>query len=338
MATLAVTNPTLLDLAKRQDPDGTIAEIVEILNQTNEILDDMSWVEGNLETGTRTTVRTGLPAPTWRKLYGGVLPSKSTTAQVTESCGMLEYYSEVDKALADLNGNTQAFRLSEDVAAMEGFNQAVATALIFGNEGSAPETFTGLAPRFNDPAAVNGENIINGGAAGGQTDVTSIWLVVWSPQTVHGLIPKGSKAGLQVRDLGEVTVENAPGGPTGGRYQAYRTHMRWDVGVSVRDWRYVVRIANIDKSTLTKNAATGADLIDLMVQAIEMIPMIDRGRAVFYTSRSIRSMLRRQISNKTINATISLDNIAGRKVVTFDGIPVRRLDVLAADETPLTFA
>lgn len=338
MATLAVTNPTLLDLAKRQDPDGTIADVVEILNQTNEILDDITFMEGNLETGHRTTVRTGLPAPTWRKLYGGVVPAKSTTAQVTESCGMLEYYSEVDKALADLNGNTNAFRLSEDVAAMEGFNQTVATALFFGNEGSAPETITGLAPRFGDPSAVNGENILNGGAAGGQTDVTSIWLVGWSPQTVTGLIPKGSKAGLQVRDLGEVTVENAPGGPTGGRYQAYRTHMRWDVGLLVRDWRYVIRIANIDKSTLTKNAASGADLIDLMVQAIELAPSNGNIRWAFYTSRTIRSFLRRQISNKTINATISLENIAGRKVVAFDGIPVRRVDALAADESPLTFA
>src|SRR5574341_847118 len=116
MATLSVVNPTLLDLAKRSDPNGKIAAIVEILNATNEVLDDMSWQEGNLPTGHRTTVRTGIPAPTWRKLYGGVQPTKSTTAQVTDNCGMLEAYAEVDKALADLNGNTAAFRLSEDIA------------------------------------------------------------------------------------------------------------------------------------------------------------------------------------------------------------------------------
>lgn len=338
MSVLATTNLTLLDLANRQDSNGQIASIVEVLNAQNEILDDMVWREGNLETGMRHTIRTGLPEPTWRKFYGGVLPNKSTTAPVTESCGMLEAYSEVDKALADLGGNAPAVRFSEDVAFLEGFNQTVARTLFYGNEGTAPETFTGFAPRFNDPTAPNGENIINGGAAGGQTDVTSIWLVVWGDQTAFGLVPKNSKAGIQHRDLGEVTVENAPGGPSGGRYQAYRTHFRWDVGMSVKDWRYVVRIANIDKSTLLKTAASGADLVDLMVQAIELIPNINMGRPVFYMNRSLRSMLRRQISNKTINATISLDNIAGRKVVTFDGIPVRRVDALAADETPLTFA
>ena len=99
MATLAVTNPTLLDLARVTDPDGSIAAVVEILNETNEVLADMSWVEGNLPTGHRTTVRTGIPTPTWRKLYGGVQPNKSTTVQVTDNTGMLEAYAEVDKAL-----------------------------------------------------------------------------------------------------------------------------------------------------------------------------------------------------------------------------------------------
>jgi hypothetical protein len=39
--------------------------------------------------------------------------SKSTTATVDETCGMLEAYSEVDKDLAMLNGNTAEFRLSK---------------------------------------------------------------------------------------------------------------------------------------------------------------------------------------------------------------------------------
>jgi len=49
---------TLAEWAKRLDPDGKVAKIVEILNQTNEILMDMMFVEGNLPTGHRTTVRT----------------------------------------------------------------------------------------------------------------------------------------------------------------------------------------------------------------------------------------------------------------------------------------
>ena len=331
MTVLSVANPTLLDMAKAMDPDGKIAAIVEILNETNEVLQDMSWVEGNLPTGHRTTIRSGLPAPTWRKLYGGVLPNKGTTVQVTDSCGMLEAYAEVDKALADLNGNSAAFRLSEDRAHIEGMNQEVADTIFYGNETTEPEAFTGLSPRYNDTTAANADNIILGGSASGQTDNQSIWLIVWGPNTVHGIIPKGSTAGLQQRDMGEVTIENVDG--AGGRMQAYRSHYRWDVGLTVRDWRYVVRIPNIDRSLLLAAASgTSADIPDLMVRAIEMIPNLGAGRPVFYMSRAMRTMLRRQITYKTVNSTMTLETVAGKTVLMFDGIPVRRTDAISADE------
>lgn len=328
MSTLAVTNPTLLDLAKRLDPNNGIADIVEILNMTNEILDDMTWVEGNLLTGHRTTVRTGLPTPTWRKLYGGVQPTKSTTAQITDNTGMLEAYAEVDKALADLNGNTAAFRLSESVGHIEGMSQEMADTLFYGNEGSEPEAFTGLSPRFNSLSASNAENIIDAGGTG--TDNSSIWLVVWSPSTVHGIVPKGSVAGLQTEDKGQVTIENVDG--AGGRMEAYRSHFRWDAGLTVRDWRYIVRIANIDKSLLIVDHSTGANIPDLMFRAMELIPNLGVGRPVFYMSRTVRSMFRRQLSDQIKSSTLDFANIGGRRTITFQDIPIRRVDKLAADE------
>jgi hypothetical protein len=317
-----------LDVTKRLDPDGKVDTIAEILSQTNEALDDMVWLEGNLPTGHRTTVRTGLPQPTWRKLYGGVQPSKSLTAQITDSCGMLEAYAEVDKALADLNGNTAAFRLSEEKAHIEGINQELASTLFYGNEGTEPEAFTGFAPRFNSLAAANAENIITGGSS--DTDNQSIYLVVWGPNTVHGIYPKGSMAGLKMEDKGQVTIENVDG--SGGRMEAYRTHYRWDCGLTVRDWRYVVRIANIDMSALTKNASAGADLIDLMTQACERIPTLSMGRPAFYMSRTLRTFLRRQIVNKVAASTLTMEQVAGKLVTMFDGIPCRRVDSLAGNE------
>lgn len=328
MTTLSVTNPTLLDLAKRKDPDGSIATIVELLSQTNEMLDDMTWREGNLATGHRTTVRTGLPATTWRKMYGGVQPSKSRTKQVTDNTGMLEAYAEVDKALADLEGNTSAFRISEDMAFLESMNQEIQQTILYGNEGTEPEAFTGLSPRYNLLSASNGENIID--AAGTGTDNASIWLVVWGLNTVHGIVPKGSTAGFQRTDKGVVTIENVDG--AGGRMEGYRTHYRWDAGLTVRDWRYIVRICNIDKSLLTVAMSTGADLADLMFQALEVVPNLNVGRPVFYMSRAVRSMFRRQQSEKVKNSTLSFADVGGRRTMFFQEVPIRRVDQLAADE------
>lgn len=331
MPALDITHPTLLDVATRTEGDGKITSaIVEMLGRSNEVVDDAVFIEANDGSGHKTTVRTGLPAATWRLLNYGVQPSKSTTAQVKDSCGMLEAYAEVDKSLADLNGNTAAFRMSEDQAFIEAMNQQFMDALFYGNTTVNPERFMGLAPRLGAlTGSASSGNVINAGGTG--SDTTSIYLVVWGPSTVHMIYPKGSKAGLQMEDKGQVTLEDL----NKGKFEGYRTHYKWDAGLVVRDWRYVVRIANIKTSTLTKDGATGADLAGLMTQALELIPNIAMGKAAFYGNRTVRSFLRQQITNgKNIN--ISMDEIAGKKVVAFDGVPFRRVDSILNTEVALT--
>jgi hypothetical protein len=326
MATIGNGNLTLSDWARRVDDNGKLASIVEILNDTNEILNDMKFVEGNLPTGHKTTVRSGLPSVAWRLLNYGVQPSKSRTVQVTDTVGMLEAYAEVDKALADLNGNTNEFRLSEDKAFLEAMNQEMASTIFYGNTATDPEKFLGLSARYSSTSAENGGNIIKADGTG--SDNTSIWLVLWGPNTVHGIFPKGKMAGLQHQNLGEVTLEDA----AGGKYQGYRSHYKWEVGMTLRDWRYVVRIPNIDISNLSKTASAGADLVDLMTQAVELVPNLGMGTPVFYMNKTLRSMLRRQIKN-TSNVNLSLEEAAGKKVVAFDGIPVRKCDALLNTES-----
>lgn len=325
---LNASNPTLLDVSRRLDPDGSIAQIVEIMNAENEVLTDMSWQEGNLATGHKGSIRSGLPTPTWRKLYGGVQPTKSTTVQVTDSCGMLEDYAEVDKALADLNGNTAAFRLSEDAAHIEGMSQELASTLFYGNEGAEPEAFTGLAPRFNSLSAENKDNIVDAFSGSGG-DLTSIWLCVWGPQTGYGIYPKDSKAGLQMTDKGQVTIENVDG--NGGRMEGYRTHYRQDAGLHIRDWRYFARIANIDISELQTLANT-KNLVNWMVMLSERIPSFGKGRACWYVNRTIREKLRLGILER-VSTNLTWETVEGKRVMTFDDIPVRRTDALLNTES-----
>ena len=327
MAAVGNNNPTLIDVTSRMEGDGKVAKtIVELLNETNEVLDDATFIEANDGTSHKTTIRSGLPQATWRLLNYGVQPSKSTTVQIKDSCGMLEAYAEVDKSLADLNGNTSEFRLSEDRAFLEGMNQSFVQTLFYGNTSTNPERFMGLAPRYSQIAgAANGRNVLDAGGSGATN--TSVWLVVWSPNTIHGLYPKGSKAGLQHEDLGQQTLFDAQG----GRYEGYRTHYKWDAGLSLRDWRYVVRIANVDVNALTKNAATGADLMDQMIQALELIPNLGMGRPVFYCNRIVKSFLRRQMINKG-NLHLTMEQISGKSVTAFDGVPVKKVDEILSNE------
>ena len=335
MATLATTNLTLADYASRKDPDGKLAQVAELLTQTNDILIDAVFKESNLETGHQLVVRTGLPTVYWRALNQGVPLSKSTTATVTETCGIMEAYSEIDKDLAMLNGNTAEFRLSEDVAFLEAMNQLQAQTLFYGNPGVDPKTYLGLAPRFSSKSAANGVNIIDAG--GVSTNNASVWLIVWGDNTVFCPFPKGSKAGLQHEDLGEDTIIDSS---NNGRYQALRSHYQWKNGLAVKDWRYVVRIANINTSNLV-NETSAANLLKLMTRAIFRIPNLRAGRAVFYMNRTVAQMLPIQGLNNSVNAVKVQEALNQFGQVTamtmsFLGIPIRLCDQLLITEAQVT--
>lgn len=332
MAVLSSSNLTLADWAKRTDPEGRVPVIAELLSQSNEILEDCVFKEGNLPTGERVVIRTGLPAVYWRALNQGIPNSKSTTAQVDEACGILEARSEVDKDLAMLNGNTAQFRLSEDVAFLEAMNQTQATTMFYGNPAIEPKSFLGLAARYSAAPGSSGigQNIIEGG--GTSTDNTSVYLVVWGDNTVYCPFPKGSTAGLMHEDLGEQTVYDGA-----NRLQAFATRYQWKNGLVVKDWRYVVRIANIDVSDLvagtgTQLSSAGTALVKLMARAMYRIPNMSAGRAAFYMNRTVHSGLAIQAMDRAQNVLAVNQGLSQFGTpyswLSFLGVPCRRVDAL----------
>ena len=336
MATLSTSNLTLADWAKRSDPDGRVPIVAELLSQSNEILDDCVFKEGNLPTGERVVIRTGLPGVYWRALNQGIPSTKSTTAQIDEACGILEARSEVDKDLAMLNGNTAQFRLSEDTAFLEAMNQTQAETLFYGNPGTDPKKFLGLAPRYSDLSADNSVNILSAGGSG--SDNSSVYLVVWGDNTVYCPFPKGSKAGLTHEDLGEQTVYNSDG----TRLQAFATRYQWKNGLVVKDWRYVVRICNIDISDLlgvanTQATTAATSLVKLMARALYRIPNMAMGRAAFYMNRTVHSGMAISALDKSQSVLNIQDGLSqfgsAQSYLTFLGVPLRKVDALLNTES-----
>ena len=74
MAVMGSNSSTLIDVANSLDPDGRVAKVAELLNQTNALLEDMPFIESNMETGHRSVVRTGLPSATWHDCTRGSSP------------------------------------------------------------------------------------------------------------------------------------------------------------------------------------------------------------------------------------------------------------------------
>jgi hypothetical protein len=341
MAIIGTNNLTLTDWTKRIDPDGNIPVIGELLSQTNEIVTDMVWREGNLPTGERVVIRTGLPDVYYRSLNQGIPNSKSTTAQVDEGCAIIEARSEVDKDLAMLNGNTAQFRLSEDAAFLEAMNQQMALGLFDGDPSVDTKRFLGLRYRYNTPSAANGTNILKvENSPTASSACTSIYLVCWGDQTVYGIFPKGSKAGLVHEDLGEQTVYNGD-----LRMQALSTRYQWKCGLVVKDWRYVVRICNIDTVDLTglADVAGGVtsykNIIHQMAQAIYKLPNMTAGRCAFYMNRTVHAAMSRIAMEKLLgvmNIEQGLTQFGKpHSFLSFMGVPLRKCDALTNTETAI---
>ena len=327
MGILTSTMPTLIDKFSREDSTKKVMKIVELMAKRNDILQDAEYQECNDGSKHKTTMRSGIPEPTWRMFNQGIQPSKSTTVPVLDTTGMMEDYGLVDKALADLSGNADAFRTSENMAKLQGFNNKAARYMIYGNTQAEPQAFLGLAPRYNDKSAESGANIVDAGGTGSTN--TSIWFVTWGEMSTHLLYPKGSVAGFQHKFLGQQTAR----ADNGGDFEAYRDHFKWDIGMSVRDWRANVRIANIDVTQLTRDGATGANIIDLMIDALYRIdnPEQGEGRTIIYANRTIQSWLHKQAMNSK-NVNLTLGEYGGKKIPEFLGIPIKRIDAILNTE------
>ena len=353
---------TLLDHAKRVDPDGKIARIVEMLNRVNSVMEDATSVEGNTQTGHVTTIRTGLPSIAWRSINVGVQPSKSVTKQLAVSAGMLEGMGKVDEKLVELAADGQAFRLSEVSPFMESFSQTLSTTMFYGDTRVNPDRFTGLSAYYanlnasyqaNPDALVNpssslpdsGRNVFDastntegqvfGTPSNGKN--TSLWLICWGEQSIHTFFPKGTRAGIYHEDKGKWLVDDGRG--LGASYWAWIDQYRAEMGLCVRDWRQGVRIANIDTVALASagdDVDLSANLFKNAVQAVNYLQFPEGGKVAWYCNRFLKTYLEVKALNKA-NNFISFETLAdGRKVTKLMGYPIRRVDALLNTEAQVS--
>lgn len=327
MATLNDTVLSLSDWAKRQGPDGGMLETIEMLAQINDITMDMPFREGNMPTGHMYNTRIGLPNVYWRLINQGVPSSKSRNAQATDVCGMLEARSQLDKRLAELNGETQKLRRDEAIPFFEAMGQEMAGTMFYGNQSLAPEEFTGLAPRYSAiSGATNASHVITGGGSG--SDNSSIWLLGFGELGLHGIFPKGSRAGVNHEDLGLQDAFDS----NNNRFRAWMDHWEWKAGICLPDWRHCVRICNIDISNLVANSSP-ADLPTLMIKATHRLPRTNKLKYYWYMNRTTLEMLDIQLrTNVTSGGQLKYEVVDGLPVTTFRGIAVRICDQLTETE------
>lgn len=330
MATVGNTVLTYADLAKRMDPNGAIAAIVEILKDTNPILEDMPFMEGNLPTGHLITLRDGLPTAHWRALNEGTPRSKSATRQVTEACGMLHTTCTVDKDLARIDGRVAQLRTSENVAHLQAMNNEMARALFYGDISADVKEFVGLHPRFASLSDTNGAQIVDCDGTG--SDNTSIWVITWGEMFAHGIYPKDTESGIVHRDMGEQVVTDS----SGNEYIGYQDFFQLKTGLCVKDPRFISRMANIDVSDIADAGESGSsapDLIMRFVDAFAAIENVDLGNTVIYANKTAHAALTKlALRDSNTQLWVERDIEKKRAITMMMGYPIRRTDAILNTE------
>ena len=331
MALLGSTFLTLSDWGKRIDPDGKIARITEFLDRKIPVMQDVPFIMANDIISHRVTVRTGLPAAAWKKLNRGVPFTKSRTAQITETIGIQEQRSLLDEDHPGADADLASLRLSEARPHIESIGQEFSDSFWYGSTDTAPEELMGLSPRYNSLTATNGQNIIDGGGTG--SDNTSIWLIGLSPETIFGIFPKGSQAGIIHEDLGKQQILD----PTdSSRYfTAWVDQWKMKAGVVVADWRFAVRIANIDVSALVAEVSA-TDLAKRMISALNTIENLNAGRTYFYMNRTVKQMFEIQNLNNVRTGGMTFDMVNGKRAMFFQDIQIKVTDSLVLNEDQVT--
>jgi len=320
----------LVDVAKMTGGDGNILALADVIQTVNPNIAEIPFIPGNISTGLRFGRTSTDPTVYWRKINGYVADSKHTEVQVDDLCGIMEAYSDVDKDLADLNGNTNEFRLRSAKRFIKSMTKEFWSALFYANALADPEKMHGFAPRYDGIAAGETKGqIVDGG--GTSTDNTSIWIVKWSPDDVACIYPPGSSAGLNQQDLGEVTDVAAT-----GKRQVYRSHYTWKPGLAVQNFKAVVRVANLDISDLATagaSADTSANLQQLLIKGLNLIDGIDDGigSAKIYCNRQVKTALD-IMANMSGNRNVAINMVDGKPVTSFWGVPVRIADALTNAE------
>jgi hypothetical protein len=283
----------------------------------------------------KTTQRVALPSVSSRRINRGTVPSNATNKQITATCEIMESLGQLDEEFLNRFADPAAARITENVAHMEAMNNEMATRLFYGDSEANPDQFTGLSKYYSSTTGETSNNIILGGSASGQTDNTSLWLIIWSELTCHGFFPMNSNAGIYHEDKGKERVSD--GRTPEGFYYAFVDQFKWRLGLALRDYRYVVRIPNIDVSLLSTAgdlSDSSANLMKLMIQAMNRVPSLQTGRAAFYCNKEVKTALDIKALDKVSNGALTTREIEnGQFITAFYGVPIRRCDNILNTET-----
>lgn len=336
--------PTIVTINNELGGDGKlIKNSIELLSQTNEVYADMPFTQCNEGTTHVQLMDASIPQGTWRRFNTGIKAVSSDSLQVRDTVGWLESRAEADVILARRSGDVATFRARQDRRILTGMNEQLTETLFYGDVRNNPLMFYGLSPRYDvlgtpaDKPTANTHgmgHVLDGGGTTADKQ-TSVWLVGWGVDVgAFGIYPMTApNSGIETQDLGEIDLHDADG----KTFRGYATIHRVQQGLSVADWRYVVRIANLETTAILDEAAINK-ICNLMIDATFAIPDLKLVRPIFYMNRVMLARLHKAAQAKD-NVSLSFMDLYGVKdQLNISKMPIKQCDAILNTEAVIAAA
>lgn len=338
---------TYRDIASGRKPDGTLdTAVVEMLAQENPFLQDIPWRQCGKGREDVTTIRTGMPKATYRAFYEGIVPSKGTKKQVTNTCATVSTALEFDMRLYKAAKDKEAFLADEQRSHMEVMGQALANLIWYGRTKDDPRGINGLFATYSEYAPEGSTDdseaafyVINGGhstVSQSGSKLRSVSIVGWGEKSIHGLYPEGGKMGLDVGQLKEqyVDVTNVDG--AAAKLLMGIQEMNQDAGLAIRDFRCGGRICNIDLS----RAFDSSGVPDYTEKLRRLLCRVKSNGVTLrmYMCRMMFEVLSVQFARKTQENAVKYADLEQKFDGSLLGVPVSFNDSLNVDEDAVSQA
>lgn len=306
-----------LEVARREKMSDDNIHIIEALSIDNEILLDAPFAEANEGDSETGIIRETIPGISHRRINEGVKVGTSKTKLTHDVICQSSVYSRVDMTLVRRTKNPKQLLNSESVGFIQAMGQDQAADIMYGNNALDPSNMTGFAPRY---AAYDDKYCVNMGGTGNAC--TSIWIVRWDQEKCKLIYPRGSKSiGIVASDHGEQRIDVEDG----KSLQMYENYYEANYGLTVKDRRNVIRLANIDKTvSMTK-------VVDQILKS-EYALASGSGTVCIYANADILGEFRVLCANKT-GTVYTMDTPWGNKVLAIDTMRIRKVNAILNTES-----
>jgi len=333
------TTLTLSEIIRRENPDGTLADLVDVLNKQSAVLKYGTWIECNNGTYHEDTRTAFEPSGSERGYDMGVDKEAGGTEKATEPTCMLDGLSEIDAAKLKHTPDQLAARMQEDDFFLRGMSKTAVSRFFDGDRSSNPLRINGLNVRafYNSLTSPDTNRYVYdnaGGNASVTANKTSIYIIQFGPKKVNWTYPRndpqgGTEYGIHMEDFGRNLITDG----AGKKYPAWQTWFEFHFGLFIHDPRCIKRICNISTTNID-----GVDDFsfneDSLIDAASELEYNGEG-AIIVCNRTVSAQMWKRLKDKA-NVNFSVEQAFGKPVLAFNLIPIFREDQITNTQATVT--